>query len=188
MSESRSKSRCRSSRWWLAPRLTFEYHNQTGTCFTNTKNYCHRNKLYVLTSLLIQIYLQPALCAPIYCALNKVCYCCHHRKFTSWRTHEQRCCYPGFEMTSQLLPLTLEWKNVTQTKQRHDMRLTSWLKSWLKRISMIFLCEYDLTWTRTKSPVRLGPGPSLKSRLLVNIAPYMWLVGTFRSIDPLFST
>ena len=52
VSESRSKSRYRSARWWLAPRLTFEYHNQTGICFTNTRNYCHRNKIYVFTSLL----------------------------------------------------------------------------------------------------------------------------------------
>ena len=29
------------------------------------------------------------------------------REFTSWRTHEHQCCYCGFEMTSQLLPLTL---------------------------------------------------------------------------------
>ena len=60
-----SKSWCRSARWWLAPWLTFEYHNQTGICFTNTRNYCDRNKTYVLTSPLKQIYLQPALCARI---------------------------------------------------------------------------------------------------------------------------
>ena len=44
---------------------------------------------------------------------------------------------------------------------RRDRRLTSCLKrSRLNRVSMIFLCEYDLTWTRTESRVRLGPGPS----------------------------
>ena len=56
VSKSRSESRCRSARWWLAPRLSSEYHNRTDICFTNTRNYCHRNKIYVLTSLLKQIY------------------------------------------------------------------------------------------------------------------------------------
>ena len=59
-----------------------------------------------------------------------------------------------------IVAIDFEWKNVTQTKQRRDMRLTSWLTSRLNRVSMIFLCEYDLTWTRTESQVRLGPGPS----------------------------
>ena len=161
VSKSRSGSRCRSARWWLALRLSSEYHNWTDICFTNTRNYCHRNKIYVLTSLLKQIYLQSAECARIYCTVNTVCHSCyHHREFTSRRTHEQRFGDCGFEMTSQLLPLTLSERTVTQTKQRHDMRLTSWLTLWLNRVSMIFLCEYDLTWTRTESQVRLGPGPS----------------------------
>ena len=55
-----------------------------------------------------------------------------------------------------IVAIDFEWKNVTQTKQRRDMRLTSRLN----RVSMIFLCECDLTWTRTESQVRLGPGPS----------------------------
>ena len=116
----------------------------------------------MLTSLLKQIYLQPTVCARIYCTVNTVCHsCCHHREFTSRRTHERQCCYCGFEMTSQLLPnVDFEWKDVTQTKQRRDMRLTSWLTSGLNRVSTIFLCEYDLTWTPTESQVRLGPGPS----------------------------
>ena len=58
-----------------------------------------------------------------------------------------------------IVAIGFEWKNVTQIKQRRDMRLTSWLTSWLNRVSMIFLCGYDLTWTRTESQVRLGPGP-----------------------------
>ena len=82
-----SPARCRSARWWLSPRLTFEYHNQTGICFTNTRNYSHRNKIYVLTSLLKQIYLQLAEFARIHCTVNTMCHsCCHHCEFTSWRT------------------------------------------------------------------------------------------------------
>ena len=47
VSQSRSKSRRRSARWWHAPRLTFENHNQTGIWFANTRNYCIRNKIYL---------------------------------------------------------------------------------------------------------------------------------------------
>ena len=153
VSVSRSKSRYRSARWWLAPRLTFEYHNQTGICFTNTRNYCHRNKIYVLTSLLKQIYLQSAECARIYCTVNMVCHSCyHHREFTSRRTHEQRCGDCGFEMTSQLLPLTLSER--TSHRQindaiwdlRHDLRRDSIESRWFSFV--------NTTW--------LGPGPSLK--------------------------
>ena len=161
VSESRSKSRYKSARWWLAPRLTFEYHNQTGIRFTNTRNYCHRNKIYVFTSLLKQIYLQPAACARIYCTVNTACHsCCHHREFTSWRTHDLHVKLLWIWDDVTIVAIDFEWKNVTQTKQRRDMRLTSWLTSRLNRVSMIFLCEYDLTWTRTESQVRLGPGPS----------------------------
>ena len=88
VSKSRSESRCRSTRWWLAPTLSSEYHNRTDICFTNTRNYCHRNKIYVLTCLLKQIYLQSTECARIYCTVNTVCHSCyHHREFTSRRTH-----------------------------------------------------------------------------------------------------
>ena len=153
VSESRSKSRYRSARWWLAPRLTFEYHNQTGICFTNTRNYCHRNKIYVFTSLLKQIYLQPAACARIYCTVNTACHsCCHHREFTSWRTHERQCCYCGFEMTSQLLPLTLNERTSHRPSNdaiwdlRHDLRRDLTESRWFSFV--------NTTW--------LGPGPSLK--------------------------
>ena len=162
VSESRSMPRCRSARWGLAPRLIFEYHNQTDICFTNTRNYCHRNKIYVLTSLLKQIYLQPTVCARTYCTVNTACHsCCHHREFTSWRTHErQLMLLLWIRDDVTIVVIDFEWKNFTQSKQRRDMRLTSWLTSRLKWVSMIFLCEYDLTWTRTESQVRLGPGPS----------------------------
>ena len=153
VSESRSKSRYRSARWWLAPRLTFEYHNQTGICFTNTRNYCHRNKIYVFTSLLKQIYLQLAACARIYCTVNTACHsCCHHREFTSRRTHEQRCGDCGFEMTSQLLPLTLNERTSHRPSNgaiwdlRHDLRRDLTESRWFSFV--------NTTW--------LGPGPSLK--------------------------
>ena len=132
----------------IAPRLTFEYHNQIFT-----KNYCHRNKIYVLTSLLKQIYLQPAVCARIYCTVNTVCHsCCHHREFTSWHTHEQRCCYFRFEMTSQLLPLTLSERTSHRPSNdaiwdlRHDVRCDLTQSQWFSFV--------NTTW--------LGPGPSLK--------------------------
>ena len=162
VSTSRTESRCRSDRWWLAPRLSSEYHYRTDICFTNIKHYCHRNKIYVLTSLFKQIYLQSAECARIYCTVNTVCHSCyHHREFTSRRTHE---CSAMWRLWVRddvtIVAIDFEWKNPTQTKQRRDMRLTSWLTSRLNRVSMIFLCEYDLTWTRTESQVRLGPGPS----------------------------
>ena len=47
-----------------------------------------------------------------------------------------------------IVAIDFEWKNVTQTKQRRDMRLTSWLTLRLNRL--------DLDPDR----VRLGPGPS----------------------------
>ena len=208
VSKSRSESRCRSARWWLASRLSSEYHNRTDICLINTRNYCHRNKIYVLTSLLKQIYLQSAECARTYCTVNTVRHSCyHHREFTSrrtlahrglkqcrtegidivytstysqviffvsspcapalWRTatgdvsgvwrqarrtHEQRCGDCGFEMTSQLLPLTLSER--TSHKQRndaiwdlcHDLRRDSIESRWFSFV--------NTTW--------LGPGPSLK--------------------------
>ena len=153
VSKSRSESRCRSARWWLAPRLSSEYHHRTDICFTYTRNYCHRNKIYVLTSLLKQIYLQSAECARIYCTVNTVCHsCCHHREFTSRRTHEQRCGDCGFGMTSQLLPLTLNERTSHRQSNdaiwdlRHDLRRDSIESRWFSFV--------NTTW--------LGPGPSLK--------------------------
>ena len=185
VSESRSKSQYRSARWWLAPRLTFEYHNQTGICFTNTRNYCHRNKIYVFTSLLKQIYLQPAACARIYCTVNTACHsCCHHREFTSWRTHERQCCYCGFEMTSQLLPLTLNERTSHRPSNdaiwdlRHDLRRDLTESRWFSFVNTTWLGPGpSLKWDsdRVSRETRSGSKPSLesslKSRLLVNTAP-----------------
>ena len=148
-----------SARWLLAPRLTFEYHNQTGICFTNTRNYCHRNQICVLTSILKQIYLQPAECARIYCTVNTGVIL-NHREFPSWRTTWTTMLLLWIRDDVTIVAIDFEWKNVTQTKKRRDMGLTSWLTLRLNRVSMIFLCEYDLTWTRTESHVRLGPCPS----------------------------
>ena len=153
VSKSRSESRCRSARWWLAPRLSSEYHNRTDICFTNTRNYCYRNKIYVLTSPLKQIYLQSAECARIYYTVNTVCHSCYpHREFTSRRTHEQRCGDCGFKMTSQLLPLTLNERTSHRQSNdaiwdlRHDLRRDSIESRWFSFV--------NTTW--------LGPGPSLK--------------------------
>ena len=149
VSKSRSESRCRSARWWLAPRLSSEYHNRTDICFTNTRNYCHRNKIYVLTSLLKQIYLHLAESARTYCTVNTVCHSCyHHREFTSRRTHEQRCGDCGFEMTSQLLPLTLS--------ERTSHRLSNDAIWDLRRDSI------ESRWFSFVNTTWLGPGPSLK--------------------------
>ena len=99
------------------------------------------------------IYNWLCVCTRIYCTVNTVCHsCCHHREFTSWRTHEKRCCYCGFEMTSQLLPLTWVKERCKDQAATRYMRLTSWLTSWLNQVlRWFFLCEYDLTWTRTES-------------------------------------
>ena len=53
-----------------------------------------------------------------------------------------------------------ECKNVTQAKQRHDMRLTSWLMSRVNQVWKIFLCGYELSWTWTESQEKLDPVPS----------------------------
>ena len=89
----------------------------------------------------------------MYCTVNMVCHsCCHHREFTSWRTHEHQCCYCGFEMTSQLLPLTLNERTSHRPSDdaicdlRHDLRRDLGESRW-------FSCV-NTTW--------LGPGPSLK--------------------------
>ena len=162
LSKSRSESRCRSARWWLAPRLSSEYHNRTDICFTNTRNYCHRNtqNLCVDKSSQTNIFTIGWVC-------SNILYCEHSVSFllSPSRIHVQA--HPWTAMWRlwvrddvTIVAIDFEWKNVTQTKQRRDMRLTAWLTSWLNRVSMIFLCEYDLTWTRTESQVRLGPGPS----------------------------
>ena len=121
--------------------------------FYKYNNYCHRNKIHVLTSPLKQIHLQLAMCAQIYRAVNKVCHsCCHHREFTSWRTHEQRRGYRGFEMTSQLSPLTLSERpshrpsNDVIWDLRHDLRRDLTESRWFSFV--------NTTW--------LGPEPSLK--------------------------
>ena len=101
------------------------------------------------------------------CVCSNILYCEHGVSFllSPSRIHVQA--HPWTAMLQlwirddvTIVAIDFEWKNVTQTKQQRDMRFTSWLTSWLNRVSAIFLCEYDLTWTRTVSQVRLGPGPS----------------------------
>ena len=65
--------------------------------------------------------------------------------------HEQRCCYCGIEMTSQLLPLTLSERtshrprNVAIWDLRHDLRCDLTESRWFSFV--------NTTW--------LGPGPNL---------------------------
>ena len=178
----RSESWSRSTRWWLPPRLTFEY--QTGICFTNIRNNCYRNKIYVLTSLPKQIYLQPALCARIYCAVSFLLspawipitgapmnsYYCGGQFWAKWKQWSQT--------HWDLPPLSRKW--VPRQWQSNiasllglcevlsllrsndvilDLRLTSWLKSWLNPS----LDHFPL-WIRLDlDPDRVGPGSSLIS-------------------------
>ena len=134
------------------------------------RNCCHRNKIYVLASLLKQIYLQPAVCTRIYCTVNMVCHsCCHHREFKSWPTPEHQCCYCGFEMTSQLLPLTLNIRtphrpsNDAMWDLRHDLRRDLSESRWLSFV--------NTTWLRPGPSLKPSLESSLKSRPLVNTAP-----------------
>ena len=134
---------------WLEPMLTFEDHNQTVICFTNARNYCARNIIIVLTRLLKQIHLQPASCTRIYCAVNTVCdSCCHHREFTSLAHPWTAMLLSLIRCDVTIVAIDFEWKNITQTTQRRDMRRTSWLTEsrWFSFV--------NTTW--------LGPGPSLK--------------------------
>ena len=76
-----------------------------------------------------------------------------------------------------IVAIDFEWKNVTQTKQRHDMRLTSWLTSRLDPSLDDFplWIRLDLDPDRVSSENRSVSKPSLesslKSRLFVNTAP-----------------
>ena len=179
VSKSRSESRCRSARWWLAPRLSSEYHNRTDICFINTWNYCHRNKIYVLTSLLKQIYLQSAQCARTYCTVNTVCHACyHHREFTSRRTHEQAMWRLWLRDDVTIVAIDFIW-----VKERHTDKATTWYETYVMTYvatqssldDFPLWIRLDLDPDRVSSGTRSGSKPSLesilKSRLLVNMAP-----------------
>ena len=181
VSKSRSESRCRSARWWLAPRLSSEYHNRIDICFTNTRNYCHRNKIYVLTSLLRKIYSQSAEYARIYCTVK----CEHGVPFllSSSRIHVQA------------HPWTAMWRSIVGSRWRHNCCHWLWVKerhtdkatTRYETYVMTYVAtqsslddfplwiRLDLDPDRVSSETRSGSKPSLesslKSRLLVNMAP-----------------
>ena len=178
VSKSRSESRCRSARWWLAPRLSSEYHSRTDICFTNTRNYCHRNKIYVLTSLLKQIYLQSAECARIYCTVNT--------------EHGVSFLVSPSRIHVQAHPWTVMWRlwvrdDVTivaiWVKERHTDKATTWYETYVMTYvatqssldDFPLWIRLDLDPDRVSSETRSGSKPSLesslKSRLLVNMAP-----------------
>ena len=175
MSKSWSESRCRSARWWLAPRLSSEYHNRTDICFTNTRNYCHRNKIYVLTSLLKQIYLQSAECARTYCTVNTVC---HSITIANSR--------PGAPMNSDVAIVGSRWRHNCchwlWVKERHTDKATTRYETYVmtyvatqSSLDFPLWIRLDLDPDRVSSETRSGSKPSLesslKSRLLVNMAP-----------------
>ena len=136
---------CTETHLWISQPNWYLFHKY--------KKLLSQKQIYVLTSLLKQVYLQPAICARIYCTVNTACLsCCHHREFTSWCTHERQCCYCRFEMTSQLLPFTLNERTSHKPSNdaiwdlRHDLRRDLTESQWFSFV--------NTTW--------LGPGPSFK--------------------------
>ena len=159
VSKSRSESRCRSARRWLAPRLSFEYLNWY--LFYKYKKLLSQKHKYMCWQVFLNKYIYNRLSVLEYIVLWTRCVILvvpsrNHILAHPWTA--MLLSWIRDDVT--IVAIDSEWKNVTQTKRRRDMRLTSWLKSRLNRVSMIFLCEYDLTWTQTESQMRLGPGPS----------------------------
>ena len=98
--------------------------------------------------------------------------CCHHREFTSWRTREHQCFYRGFEMTSQLLPLTLNERTSHRPSDdaicdlRHDLRRDLGESRWFSFV--------NTTW--------LGPRPSLKWDL-VRVQAKSWVKSQVKTVS-----
>ena len=177
MSESQSKSRCRSARWWLAPRLTFESQPNWYLFYKYKKSLLQKQNLYVDKSSQTNIFTIGFVCLNISCCEQGVSLLLS----PSWiniLAHPWTTVLLSWIQDVTIVAIDSEWKNVTQTKQRRDMRLASWLTSRLNRQSMIFLCAWiqlDLDPGLVPSETRYGSKPSfkssLKSRLLVNMAP-----------------
>ena len=91
------------------------------------ENYCHRSKMYVLTSLLKQIYLQTALCARLRCVIFVMSPSQIHVLWHPWIA--MFLSWIGDDVT--IVAIDSGWKKVTHTKQRRDMRLRSWFTLWL---------------------------------------------------------
>ena len=91
------------------------------------------------------------------------------------------CCYCGFEMTSQLLPLTLSERMLHRPSNdaiwdlRHDLRRNLTESRWFSFVNTTWL---DSSETRSGSKSSLES--SLKSRLLVNTAPGPWVLLQYR--------
>ena len=163
VSKSRSESRCRSARWWLAPRLSSEYHNQTDIRFTNTRNYCHRNKIYVLTSLLKQ-YIYNRLSVLEYIVLWTRCVILVITIANS---------RPGAPMNSDVAIVGSRWRHNCchwlWVKERHTDKATTRYETYVMTyvVTQSSLDDFPL-WIRldfdpdrvsSETQVRLGPGP-----------------------------
>ena len=114
----------------------------------------------------------------ILCCEYSTCHsCCHHHEFTSWRTHEEWCCYRGSEKTSQLLPLTLSERMSRRLSNdliwdlRHDLGHNLTESQWFFFVNATWLIPgLSLTWD-SRSGSKPSLKSSLKSRLVVNMAP-----------------
>ena len=169
-----------SARWWLAPAETQLWISQPNWYLV----YKYKELLSQKQNLCVDKFSQTNIFT-IGWVCSNILYCEHGVSFllSPWRINVQA--HPWTAMWRlwvrddvTIVAIDFEWKNVTQTKQRRDMRLASWLKSRLNRVSMIFLCEYDLTWTRTESQVRLGPGPSqVLSQVSSQDCLWIWPLG-----------
>ena len=143
-----------------------------------------------MSSLLKQSYWQPGLCPRIYYAVNR-------HGVSSSRIHVLAQPWTAMLLSWNRGDVTIvaidsEWKTITQTKQRRDMRLTSWLRSRLNPSLDDFpwWIQLDLDPGGVSSETRSGSKPRLKwiikSRLTVNMAPGMILL-IFRQQIPHWS-
>ena len=178
VSKSRSESRCRSARWWLAPRLSSEYHNRTEICFTNTRNYCYRNKISVYSQVLSNKYIYNRLSVLEYIVLWTRCVILVIPIANS---------RPGAPTNSDVAIVGSRWRHNCchwlWMKERHTDKATTRYETYVMTYvaTQSSLDEFplwirlDLDPDRVSSETRSGSKPSLesslKSRLLVNMAP-----------------
>ena len=165
VSESRSKSRCRSARWWLAPRLTFGYCNQSCICFTNTRNYCHWNK-YMCWHVFSNKYIYNRLCVLQYIVLWTQCAILVVTIVNS---------RPGAPMNSDVATVHSRW--------RHNCCHWLWVKNTSHRPSndAIWDLRHDLSRDLTESgwfpfvnTTWLGPRPSFTWEVLSQVSSQDW--------------
>ena len=167
VSKSRSESRCRSARWWLAPRLSSEYHNRTDICFTETKSMCWQvfsnkyiyNRLSVLEYIVLwtrRIILVNTIAnsrpgAPINSDVG-----------SRWRHN----CYRW---------LWVKERHTDKATTRYETYVMTYVATQSSLDDFPLWIRLDLDPDRVSSETRSGSKPSLesslKSRLLVNMAP-----------------